>query len=249
MLKGAGENGTERRPEKVVEFTDAWLKTLPEPTSYADVFWDTVCPRLTVIKAKRGVLFRVKLRKGERRALGITSNAHLTTLGYDMPVETAREKYRELLKAAEEGRALYGTETTAEMEKLMRPAKPRTDRSYETLMSVLMDAYAQASSGKGLHRHSDGQPFEEQDMQRIIEATSIDFALGQAIKKMLEARRGEIRLPTKRAELLGAIVYIAGAIVAIDKQISSSKEDKREAAMQELATLGQQIEKGAASGD
>ncbi len=69
-------------------------------------------------------------------------------------------------------------------------------------------------------------------MQRIIATTSIDFALGQAMKKMLEARRHGT-LAAKRDELLGAIVYTAGAIVALeeaaaapDKQVREDTEEK-----------------------
>ncbi len=50
-------------------------------------------------------------------------------------------------------------------------------------------------------------------MQRICEdLDSEDFAIGQAIKKALESRR----LPIKAGErdLLGAINYLAGAILA-----------------------------------
>jgi hypothetical protein len=51
-------------------------------------------------------------------------------------------------------------------------------------------------------------------IQRML--TGSGFALGQAIKKMEESQR----LPNKEAaiqELLGAIVYIAGAIIYLEE--------------------------------
>ncbi len=87
---------------------------------------------------------------------------------------------------------------------------------YETLADVLARAFAQAATGKGKERHAGaGVPFERQPMTTInIEQGSIDGFLYQARKKALEAKR----LPAGRAqaELLGAINYLAGAVIALD---------------------------------
>lgn len=87
---------------------------------------------------------------------------------------------------------------------------------YETLAAVLARAFEQASSGKGKERHAGaGVPFERQPMATInMEQGSIDGFLYQARKKALEAKR----LPAGRAqaELLGAINYLAGAVIALD---------------------------------
>lgn len=87
---------------------------------------------------------------------------------------------------------------------------------YEALADVLVRAFKQASEGKGKERHAgEGVPFERQPMSTInIEQGSIDGFLYQARKKALEAKR----LPDGRAqaELLGAINYLAGAIIALD---------------------------------
>lgn len=225
MLKGVGPKGTERRPDRVVDLTDDFVEKLPEPASYGDVFWDKVCDRLTVIKAKRGPLFRMKLRKAERRTLGLHQSTALVRLGYyskSFTVESARKKYHDILTAIQENRPLDNRDDTVGF--ILDDAPDVSGRTYETLMSVLMDAYEQATSGKGDQRHGASQPFEKQDMQRIITATSIDFAIGQAMKKMLEARRLVYHHNPRRNELLGAIVYLAGAIVALDKQ----HEDKAE---------------------
>lgn len=87
---------------------------------------------------------------------------------------------------------------------------------YEMLAEVLKRAYLQAATGKGAERHGGGGlPFERQPMTTInIEQGSIDGFLYQARKKALEAKR----LPAGRAqaELLGAINYLAGAVIALD---------------------------------
>lgn len=86
---------------------------------------------------------------------------------------------------------------------------------YESLAAVLDAALDQAQHGKGADRHASGEPFEQQPIVAICEALGGDFAVGQAIKKRHEARR----LPPDRAkaELLGAIVYLAAAVIVIDK--------------------------------
>jgi hypothetical protein len=93
---------------------------------------------------------------------------------------------------------------------------------YTKLSSVLKAAYDQAARGKGKERHaSDGQPFELQPMSAINQVLgSIDGFLYQAAKKAQEARR----LPYGRAqaELLGAINYLAGAVIALDTWASGT---------------------------
>ena len=86
---------------------------------------------------------------------------------------------------------------------------------YGSLRDVLDRAYAQASSGKGHERHAVGKPFDEQPMQRLIELYGVGFALRQAAKKAQESQR----LPAGRdvAELLGAINYLAGAVIALER--------------------------------
>lgn len=85
---------------------------------------------------------------------------------------------------------------------------------YETLAHVLNRAYQQAVSGKGAERHAQSAPFHQQPMQLLCNLYGRGFALGQAAKKMQEAQR----LPVDRAvhELLGAINYIAGAIIHLE---------------------------------
>lgn len=87
---------------------------------------------------------------------------------------------------------------------------------YEKLFDVLMAALRQASGGKGKERHArDGVAFQDQPMSQINKQLgSIDGFIYQAHKKSLETKR----LPDGRAqaELLGAINYLAGAVIALD---------------------------------
>lgn len=87
---------------------------------------------------------------------------------------------------------------------------------YDALQLILADAFAQAANGKGIERHGNGLPFDKQPMQSLADAFGLGFPLGQAAKKLEESQG----LPYEhaRAELLGAIVYTAGAVLAMDRQ-------------------------------
>lgn len=92
--------------------------------------------------------------------------------------------------------------------------------AYGSLASVLSRAYEQASGGKGKDRHqqSDGQYFEDQPICTISRTLgSIDGNLFQVNKKGEEARR----LPKDKAvaELLGAINYLAAAVILVEEGI------------------------------
>ena len=91
-----------------------------------------------------------------------------------------------------------------------------TAEGYEKLTDVLYKAYRQAAHGKGKERHAtDGMAFEDQPMSSINKTLgSIDGFLYQAAKKAQEARR--LPAPRAQAELLGAINYLAGAVIALD---------------------------------
>ena len=84
---------------------------------------------------------------------------------------------------------------------------------YDSLYKVLLSAYNQASNGKGKERHqlNNDEPFENQKICEIARRLSVDYNLGQAVKKIYESKR----LTDERdiAELYGAINYIAAAII------------------------------------
>lgn len=99
--------------------------------------------------------------------------------------------------------------------------------AYDKLYYVLDRAFDQAAEGKGKERHAydDKEPFEKQPICEICTRLgSIDGALFQAVKKIYECKR----LPSERAvnELLGAINYIAAAIILLEQsRLSEAKED------------------------
>lgn len=89
--------------------------------------------------------------------------------------------------------------------------------SYEALRDVLDSALRQASEGKGRERHANDKPFVRQPMLEISRMIGVGFPLGQAMKKAQEAAgmtgRGE--LDAAERELLGAINYLAGAVIVL----------------------------------
>ena len=83
------------------------------------------------------------------------------------------------------------------------------DRNYNSLESVLNEAYAQAAFGKGKERHATKDvPFEQQ-LIILLEKMGLTFCEGQAVKKIIEAHH-----TGSEVDLLGAINYIAGHIIA-----------------------------------
>ena len=84
---------------------------------------------------------------------------------------------------------------------------------YESLGLALGEAVAQAARGKGADRHAEkGEKFSDQLIMSIPKRLGDGgecFCLGQAAKKIFESRR--LAPAPARAELLGAINYIAAA--------------------------------------
>lgn len=95
---------------------------------------------------------------------------------------------------------------------------------YDCLKDVLQRAFDQAANGKGIERHGNGLPFDQQPMQQLIKLYGVGFALGQAAKKAQESQR----LPRDRAvqELLGAINYLAGAVIALEQQPAAANDNQ-----------------------
>tara|TARA_Y100001963_G_C6792407_1_gene456384 strand:+ start:8053 stop:8610 length:558 start_codon:yes stop_codon:yes gene_type:complete len=91
---------------------------------------------------------------------------------------------------------------------------------YEKLQEVLHRAYDQAANGKGKERHSSNNtiPFHEQRMQTISDLIKSPKGMEyQVVKKITEGMEmKETERTTK--ELLGAINYIAGIIIFLEKQ-------------------------------
>lgn len=91
---------------------------------------------------------------------------------------------------------------------------PAGDPQYGMLYAVLMEAFAQASTGKGKERHANDLAFTDQKIFAINRILgSVDGILYQVMKKTAESKK----LPAERAcaELMGAIVYAAAGILFI----------------------------------
>lgn len=91
---------------------------------------------------------------------------------------------------------------------------PAGDPQYGMLYAVLMEAFAQASTGKGKERHANDLAFTDQKIFSINrQLGSVDGILYQVVKKTIESKK----LPPDRAcaELMGAIVYAAAGILFI----------------------------------
>lgn len=88
---------------------------------------------------------------------------------------------------------------------------------YEALAATLQEALDQAQFGKGKERHANGQPFERQPIMEIGRMVGLGYPTGQAQKKIQEAVGMFNRDEPDRAvaELLGAINYLAAAILLI----------------------------------
>lgn len=104
------------------------------------------------------------------------------------------------------------------------PSDPDAEHAadYAELRRVLDLALRAASQGKGRERHADGNPFPEQPMIAIARMVGVGFPLGQAMKKCQEAARFAARrhlAPSSlaKAEILDAIVYLAGAHIALER--------------------------------
>ena|SRR5688572_9970821 len=92
---------------------------------------------------------------------------------------------------------------------------------YTELAEVLDEALAQAQNGKGKERHAAaGERFIDQQIVQLGEWMGAEGSthgnVFQASKKALESTR----LPRERAraELLGAINYLAAAVLILDRQ-------------------------------
>ena len=90
------------------------------------------------------------------------------------------------------------------------------DDGYDPLRHVLQLAFDQAAKGKGKERHATDKPFLEQPIMEIARMVGPGYQLGQAMKKTQEASR----LPNDRAraELLGAINYLAAAYLLLEER-------------------------------
>lgn len=96
---------------------------------------------------------------------------------------------------------------------------------YKELRDVLIQAELQAREGKGAERHSLGEDFKDQPICVLTRQLGMGFPLGQAVKKVLESQKLRQYPARSKAELLGAINYIAAAVIVLEEQaVARSKE-------------------------
>ena len=86
---------------------------------------------------------------------------------------------------------------------------------YSDLFEVLRDALEEAQEGKGAVRHGNGLSFTDQPALTITRAVGLGFPLGQAMKKIQESQRMDP--DAAKRELLGAINYLAAAVLFLDE--------------------------------
>lgn len=84
---------------------------------------------------------------------------------------------------------------------------------YTDLAIILRDAFLQASEGKGAERHANSKPFHEQPMQTISDLFDSDKGMAFQIVKKLREGLDMPEYERLERELLGVIVYTAGAIL------------------------------------
>lgn len=116
--------------------------------------------------------------------------------------------------------------STEDVEVSLPPEKPEAPQKdyppnlkyeYFSLSLVLQRAWEQAALGKGAARHGQNLPFEEQPMLAITRTLGSHAGLlYQAAKKAQESQRMDKDAAV--AELLGAINYLAGAIIYLEEK-------------------------------
>ena len=97
---------------------------------------------------------------------------------------------------------------------------------YISLGLVMQSALEQASRGKGRERHaSEGEAYSDQIICEVTRRLGSGYPLGQAVKKIYESQRigGEKGV----AELLGAINYIAAAVIVTKEELEDEDEEER----------------------
>jgi hypothetical protein len=100
---------------------------------------------------------------------------------------------------------------------------------FHALRDVFIHAEMHARS-KGVERHAltPEQPFDKQPICDIARQLGLGAPLGQAMKKILESQQLAKFPGRAKAELLGAINYIAAAVIVLEEQaiVASKKSTK-----------------------
>jgi hypothetical protein len=88
--------------------------------------------------------------------------------------------------------------------------------NYKSLYNVFQEAYKQASEGKGKERHANNEHYEQQKICTLnLQIGSNHGLIYQACKKSIESTR--MTPDRAKAEILGAINYLAAAIIVLER--------------------------------
>lgn len=110
------------------------------------------------------------------------------------------------------------------LERALSSSSKFPEPGYERLHAVFRDAHDQAAIGKGDERHANNLPFDEQRMQTISQGLgSPDGMAYQVIKKIQEGLQMNDHART-RAELLGALNYLAGIVIFLDDKQHAAEQ-------------------------
>lgn len=225
-----------RRPQRVILFTEASIANIPPAQNYSDLWYDTEQPYLAY-RASGSIAYRgtnlpasYMVVSGRPVARGAAiAGVKIKRFTDIEPVYASLEAVRVRAKAIHESHLEYAKNGKAirhntgakrlpsggdvdSPESILDEVSISDNPNYDKLLEALMEAFDQATKGKGAERHAAGGiNFEDQDMLKVMDRVGIGFALGQAIKKITEGNR--LKRAKARDEFLGAIVYLAGAIV------------------------------------
>lgn len=133
-------------------------------------------------------------------------------------------KFTKVARSADEIVFTWGPQVRTETITMADPdsewrKNPRLRAGYGPLADVLDKALNQAQFGKGNDRHNQNEErFEDQQIVQLGEwmGRSTVFGIGQACKKAIESTH----LSDEKAieELLGAINYLAAAVIVIQRR-------------------------------
>ncbi len=222
------KDGRRRKSQSKVLFTEEFLKELPVGSTHMDFWYDTEQPYLMArrVKADAPVTFHVNRSQYQRAAYTAIYGqdpgryATIGPVGLAVAREASAKMWAEMQLIRTRYENMSGPipdATGDDPEGILKDKAPVEDPNYDKLMDVMMEAFNQARHGKGNAVHGTGLHFEDQDMLAVMDRVGKDFALGQAIKKITEGRRKNML--DARKEFLGAMVYVAGAIIWMDKRV------------------------------
>lgn len=212
-----------RRPrERTFLLTDEALAKVPQNKRSSEYYYDSELPYFVARKIFGEprpdfslILTKAQVRAGKAAGKNTTRFIRLGRIPASQARQLAIDTFNEFQKITLGGKLPIPLPKQMNYESILETKDPVPNPSYELLMTVLMDAYQQAANGKGSDRHGNGLNFEDQDLLEITDRVGIGFPLGQAIKKICEGQR--LTTDLARKEFLGAIVYLAGAIIWMER--------------------------------